>query len=74
MIAVDNGVARVPIRCSLLTGACTGTVRLANGAQAAATIAAVNTDGQGQGEPYQQADKGTAPFKIAKLHRAPANA
>ena len=47
-LAVNNGAVRLPIRCSLLTGACTGTVRLANGAQAAATIAAVKTYGKGK--------------------------
>ncbi len=47
-LAVNNGAVRLPIRCSLVTGACTGTVRLANGAQAAATIAAVKTYGKGK--------------------------
>jgi hypothetical protein len=39
-VRVANGATRVPIRCTLLTGRCIGTVRLQSGAPAAVTAGA----------------------------------
>jgi hypothetical protein len=39
VIAVNNGALRVPIRCSLATGRCTGTLRLQSGQPVAVTAA-----------------------------------
>jgi hypothetical protein len=39
-VAVNNGAARIPIRCTLATGQCIGTVRLLSGAPAAAQASA----------------------------------
>jgi hypothetical protein len=42
-VRVNNGVTRIPIRCTLVTGRCTGTVRLLSGAPAAASFAVAKT-------------------------------